>query len=48
MINTKTDPKAVWSCIKSKTKLVQGVPDLYTDNTKTTKSKTEAKGSNFI
>ena len=30
----KTDPKVVWSYIKSKTRVVQGVPDLYINNTK--------------
>ena len=30
----KTEPKAVWSLIKSKARVVQGVPDLYLNNTK--------------
>ena len=30
----KSDPKVVWSYIKSKTMVVQGVPDLYINNTK--------------
>ena len=30
----KSDPKVVWSYIKSKTRVVQGVPDLYINNTK--------------
>ena len=37
----KTDPKAVWSFIKAKTKVMQGVPYMYTDNTKSAKSKSD-------
>ena len=38
----------MWSFIKSKTKVVQGVHDLYTDNTKTAKSKTDSEKTQIL
>ena len=40
--------KAEWSFIKSKTKIVQGIPDIYTDNTKTTKGKTVSEKAQIL